>query len=142
MSTVRFRRKLIASDSSDRSITGKMILLWALGSDFESPLSLGYHKLSSKNRGFAIIDSSRPNLPGKNSCTGLQLYPPNCNSQNDQDCDYKIKWIRNGDNLEFELTAKIKPGSWTGIGMSKNGLMVRSSSNHLTTRTNENLTYA
>lgn len=100
-----------------------MNVLYAFGNTKTSPMSLGYYKVVSKYRGQTEVDFTKPNLFIKNECMGLQSYPPSCD-QTQMKCDYRFKWLRNGDNIEIELETTIQTGLWTGVGFSNDGSMV------------------
>lgn len=54
-------------------------------------------------------------------CLKQFSYPANCEPSQ---CSYSATWFRNNSDINFSLTAKMKPNSYTGIGWSAKGTMV------------------
>uniref|UniRef100_A0A914WF40 DOMON domain-containing protein n=1 Tax=Plectus sambesii TaxID=2011161 RepID=A0A914WF40_9BILA len=141
VTTIVFRKKLLANDKTDHSIVpGPMTVIWAKGQQYPnyvhnvepSVFAVGkagneqfyendvllYH--GAKSRGVLTLDFFEGAKAATGDCNGMFAYPTGCT---DAACTYIIKWTSDGKTVSFQLDTALPVGHWSGIGFSKDGSM-------------------
>ena len=70
-----------------------------------------------------IISEVPPIVGARGQCNGAFNHPPGCSANG---CDYVLLWeyFADRDEIDFLLTARQGPGTWTGVGFAQEPKMV------------------
>ncbi|VDP52362.1 unnamed protein product [Soboliphyme baturini] len=115
VTTMVVRRKLMATELVDSSITDEpMILFWLKG-----PLNTT-ENVTPQWGALTVNFFEQKHESSKKLCRNEFVVPKRCSAEM---CKYNMTWIRHENNVQFILDVPLQPNQWTGVGFSKTGEM-------------------